>query len=104
VNLKMVDRIVTLEAQGIMRPPPVTGTEAKPAIEAKKAKVAKVEGKVKAAKMELGSLIATAAYARIFKTGSTGWFGRVVDTTTGIEYQIIGAVQLGTRTMPKAVK
>jgi hypothetical protein len=51
-------------------------------------------------KAEVTNLVAVNLYERVFKSGSTGFFGRVVDPATGKQYQITAAVEIGTK--PKA--
>ncbi len=51
--------------------------------------------KPKAAKVDITQLVITAAYAKIFSSGKTGFFGKGLDPRTGDRYQIVGAVKIG---------
>jgi hypothetical protein len=51
--------------------------------------------KPKAAKVGISQLVITAAYAKTFSSGKTGFFGKAVDPASGDRYQIVGAVKLG---------
>ena len=51
--------------------------------------------KPKAAKVDITQLVITAAYAKIFSSGKTGFFGKALDPRTGDKYQIVGAVKIG---------
>jgi len=51
-----------------------------------------------ATKVSIKSLIVMKAYAKTFKTGSTGWFGRVLDADDPTKvYIITGAVLVGSK-------
>ena len=46
----------------------------------------------------VGTLIPTGkCFERIFASGSQGFFGTMVDSTTGKRYQIVQAVEIGTK-------
>ncbi len=47
-----------------------------------------------AEKVDITQLVVLDAYKKTFSTGKTGWFGKVIDPSTGIKYQIIGAVKI----------
>jgi len=49
-----------------------------------------------AEKVELGTLIVLNAYRKVFKTGSDGFQGKVLDPTTGKRYQVT-AVRIGSK-------
>jgi hypothetical protein len=51
-------------------------------------------GKAKAERLEMTQLVVIAAYARTFSTGKRGFFGKVLDPSTGKRYQVIGAVEI----------
>ena len=53
------------------------------------------EKKAKASKVNLGQLVVLAAYEKTFSSGKKGFFGKVLDPSTGQRYQIIGAVAIG---------
>lgn len=50
-----------------------------------------------AEKVGIRQLIILSAYRKEFKTGSTGWIGKVLDPDTGKRYQVIGAVEIKER-------
>ncbi len=54
----------------------------------------KTEGKAKAQKVNVVQLVVTAAYAKTFQSGKSGWFGKALDPQTGKHYQIVGAVEI----------
>jgi hypothetical protein len=58
------------------------------------AKTTKPETKVKATRLPITQLIVESAYGKTFSTGKAGFFGKVIDPSTGHRYQITGAVQL----------
>ena len=48
--------------------------------------------KAKAERMPIAQLTVVSAFKKTFSTGSTGFFGQVIDPNTGDKYQITGAV------------
>ena len=62
----------------------------------------KSEVKVKAEKMPITNLVVLMAFKKTFSTGSTGFFGQVIDPNTGKKYQIGNAVEIGSN--PNKVK
>ena len=53
-----------------------------------------VKDKPKAKKVDISQLVVLSAYAKTFSSGKGGFFGKVLDPTTGKRYQLIGAVEL----------
>ncbi len=53
------------------------------------------EDKPKAAKVAISQLVVVSAYEKTFKSGKRGFFGKVLDPSTGKRYQLIGAVEIG---------
>jgi len=51
-------------------------------------------GKAKAERLEMAQLVVIAAYARTFSTGKRGFFGKVLDPSTGKRYQVVAAVEI----------
>jgi hypothetical protein len=45
-------------------------------------------------KLDIKQLIVIDVYEKEFKTGSKGFFGKVLDPSTGKKYQITGAVEI----------
>ena len=54
--------------------------------------------KAKAEKVGISQLVVLNAYKKVFSSGKSGFFGKVIDPATGLRYQIIGAVQLAPAT------
>jgi uncharacterized protein (DUF2147 family) len=52
--------------------------------------------KPKASKANIDHLVVLDAYEKVFKTGSKGFFGKVLDPQTGKRYQIT-AVEIGSK-------
>lgn len=52
------------------------------------------KAKPKAQRADVTHLEVLTAHTKVFSSGKTGWFGKVVDPVTRKRYQIIGAVQL----------
>ncbi len=59
-----------------------------------KVAVAEVKAKVKAPKLDISQLVVISANERVFSTGKRGFFGKVLDPSTGKRYQVIGAVEI----------
>ncbi len=51
--------------------------------------------KAKAQRFDITQLVITSAYARTFKSGKTGFFGKGMNPQNGDTFQIIGAVKIG---------
>ena len=51
-------------------------------------------GKVKAQKLGLTQLVVVSAYGKTFASGKRGFFGKVLDPSSGQRYQVIGAVEI----------
>lgn len=51
--------------------------------------------KPKAERLGITQLVVLSAYAKTFSTGKSGFFGQVMDASTGQKYQVIGAVAIG---------
>lgn len=49
-----------------------------------------------ATKVNIGTLVVTDAYAKEYKTGSRGWFGKAIDPSTNKKYQVT-AVEIGSK-------
>jgi hypothetical protein len=54
----------------------------------------KTNGGQKAPKLSLSQLVVLSAYGRTFSSGKPGFFGKVLDPSTGKRYQVIGAVEI----------
>lgn len=53
--------------------------------------------KVPALRLPINSLVILSAFEKHFSTGTRGFFGQAVDPATGKKYQIVGAVELGSK-------
>lgn len=60
----------------------------------KDTKAAAKANKPKAQRADVSHLEVITAHVKVFSSGKTGWFGKVVDPVTRKRYQIIGAVLL----------
>ncbi len=47
-----------------------------------------------ATKLDIAQLVVLTAYAKTFKSGKQGFFGKVMNPATGDRYQIVGAVKI----------
>ena len=50
--------------------------------------------KPKATRIPITQLTALSLYEKTFSSGKKGFFGKVIDSTTGKRYQTIGAVEI----------
>lgn len=57
-------------------------------------KTAKDTNKPRAVRLGITQLVVLSAFEKVFSTGSHGWFGQVLDPSTGTKYQITGAVAI----------
>jgi len=61
----------------------------------RKEKAKKANGdKPKAEKVNISQLVVLSAHAKTFSSGKRGFFGKVMDASTGQRYQVIGAVEI----------
>jgi hypothetical protein len=50
--------------------------------------------KPKAQKVNISQLVVLSAHAKTFNSGKKGFFGKVMDASTGQRYQVVGAVEI----------
>lgn len=50
--------------------------------------------KAKAVKLDISQLVVLGVYEKQFSTGKRGFFGKVLDPSSGKRYQITGAVEI----------
>ena len=53
--------------------------------------------KTPAVKLDITQLVVLSAYERTFSTGSRGFYGTALNPANGKRYQVIGAVEIGSK-------